>query len=111
MTYLAHRLSKFFPANKRDYWEEIFCAQAFGGRATVLRGPQGPTQRTQERAELFKRLKDRDPSLSQQGFARQAMEILLEEGKLESGEEITEYDVGYAYHVMGWDWERANRLR
>jgi hypothetical protein len=111
VTYLAHRLSKFFPPPKRDYWEEILYALAFGGRGTVLRGSQGPIHRTQERAELFRKLKDTNPSLSQQAVARQAMERLHEQGKLEPEEQITEYDVSYAYQVMGWDWERANRIR
>ena len=109
--HMAHRLSKFFPAERRDYWLEVFYAQTLGGTGTVGRGERGPIQRTKDRAELYRRLKDENPSLSQQAVARRAMEILMETGGLDPDEEITEYDVGYAYSEMGWEWERANRIR
>ena len=63
----------------------------------------GPTARTQERACVFKRLKDENPTWSQ---ARLAMEA-----RPELEEVVTADTVRNTYRAMGWKWERADRIR
>lgn len=65
--------------------------------------PRGPTVKTQIRGEVFKRLKDEFPEWSQDKVAMEACEEL--------GEYVTADTVRYVYRVMGWKWERADRIR
>jgi hypothetical protein len=65
---------------------------------------RGPTVKTQERAKLFRRLKDQHPGWSQ---AKVALEANRELG----GDNFTADTVRYVYDQMGWDWERADRVR
>jgi len=63
----------------------------------------GPTARTQERAKVFKRLKELHPEWSQAKVAMEACDEL--------GEFVTEDTVRNTYRAMGWKWERADRIR
>lgn len=63
----------------------------------------GPTARTEERAGVFKRLKDENPTWSQ---ARVAMEAYEELGEVVTGDTVRN-----AYRAMGWKWVRADRIR
>lgn len=65
---------------------------------------RGPTIKTQERAKVFRRLKDKHPNWSQ---AKVALEANLDEGV----DYYTEDCVRNAYRAMGWTWERADRVR
>lgn len=64
---------------------------------------RGPTLKTQERAEVFKRPKDAHPTWSQ---SRVAMEASKELEEL-----VTADSVRNAYRRMDWKWERADRIR
>jgi hypothetical protein len=64
---------------------------------------RGPTVKTQERAAVFKRLKDEHPAWSQEKVAMEAREEL--------GETVTGETVRNAYKAMGWVWQRADRIR
>lgn len=57
----------------------------------------GPTEKVIERAAAAKRLKDADPT-------RSMMHVAMELGE-------TPDAIRYAYRVMGWKWERADRVR
>lgn len=39
--FLAHKLARFFPAERRYYWEEIFFTQVMGGSTTVNQAQRG----------------------------------------------------------------------
>jgi hypothetical protein len=66
---------------------------------------RGPTYKTKMRAEVFKRIKYEHPGWSQAKVALEAMEQESWLGEI-SGETVRN-----AYRAMGWDWERANRVR
>ena len=63
-----------------------------------------PTLKTQERARLYRELKKKHPTWSQQ---RVAMEANL----AEAVDHHTVDSVRNAYRSMGWKWERADRVR
>lgn len=70
----------------------------------------GPTVKTQERAKVFKALKDKHPNWSYERVAMEACDIL--------GENVTGTTVTNAYNAMrayfgpeDWTWERADRVR
>lgn len=69
--------------------------------------PRGLTEKTKARAAIFKQLKDANPRLSQQGLATRANN--------EYGDVLDKYitvdDVRNAYQAMGWEWERADKIR
>ena len=65
---------------------------------------RGPTPKTQERARVFRRIKDQHPSFSLHQVANQA-------NHEEKVENFTEEVVRNAYRAMGWEWERADRIR
>ena len=55
--WLARRLAKFFPANRRDYWQEIFIAQALDGDTTVYQHQRGGRRDSLTEDEINERLK------------------------------------------------------
>lgn len=61
------------------------------------------TEKVRTRAEIFKKIKDANPRLSRTAVANRANEKL--------GTELTDNDVRNAYRAMGWQWERADRIR
>jgi hypothetical protein len=74
--------------------------------ATALRPSKNtasPTFRTQTRGDVFKRLKDKHPEWSQARVAMEAIEEL--------GEDVTENTVRNTYRLLGWKWERGDRIR
>jgi hypothetical protein len=77
--------------------------------ATALAGDsgnrkrQGPTTRTQVRGEVFKRIKDEHPTWSQSRVAQEACKDL--------GEVVTDNTVRNTYRLLGWTWERGDRVR
>jgi len=95
-----------------DFWQSLV-QNWLDSRATQLGVPVfrneskvktgGPTIRTQERAAVFKRLKDAHPGWSQSRVAMEAIDEL--------GEVVTADSVRNAYRAMGWKWERADRIR
>ena len=66
--------------------------------------PKGPTLKTLERAKLYKRLKDKHPTWSQ---SRVAIEANIQM----KVDYHTRDTVRHAYSAMGWEWERADRIR
>ena len=64
----------------------------------------GVTIKTQERAQQYKKLKSEHPDWSQ---AKLAMELNLRDNV----DYHTETTVRTAYRAMGWEWERADRVR
>jgi len=62
----------------------------------------GPTAKTQERAKVFKRLKDAHPEWTYYRVATEASEELGD---------VTGETVRNAYRAMGWEWERPDRVR
>ena len=73
--------------------------------ATVSDAPnrRGPTEKVLIRAEAFKRIKDENPSWNTDRVAMEASEELNETLAAES--------VRNAYRAMGWEWQRADRVR
>lgn len=65
---------------------------------------RGPTLKTQERAKLYKSLKDKHPTGS---YAKIAMKANYQE----SVDYHTSDTVRNAFRAMGWTWERSNRIR
>lgn len=63
----------------------------------------GPTARTQTRGEVFKKLKGKHPEWSQSRVAMEASKELEEV--------VTADTVRNTYRMMGWKWERADRIR
>lgn len=63
----------------------------------------GPTETTQIRGQVFKRLKDEHPKWTQTKVAVEAQEILHES--------VTADTVRNTYRAMGWEWERGDRVR
>lgn len=61
------------------------------------RRPYGPTERTRELAETIRQLKEQHPTWSQ---ARVAMEL-----------DVPVETIRNAYRLMGWKWQRADRVR
>ena len=64
---------------------------------------RGPTLKTQERAEIIKKIKDSHPSWSQHRVAMEASNEL--------GYVINADTVRNDYEAMRWKWERADRAR
>lgn len=64
---------------------------------------RGPTEKTRIRAEVFKRIKEEHRDWNTHRVALEASEELSENLSSES--------VRNAYRAMGWDWERADRVR
>jgi len=71
----------------------------------VARRDAGPTLRIQQRAEVYRRLKEAHPDWSQ---AKVAMEAAEEDPECYG---LTSDAVRNAYRAMGWKWERADRIR
>lgn len=71
--------------------------------------PRGPRPKTLERADYFKKMKDRHPAWSQEKVAMEAARPESEGGLGES--DIIADTVRNAYRAMGWEWERADRVR
>ena len=65
---------------------------------------RGPNRKTIERAEVFKKIKDNHPEWSQYKVAMEARSEL-------DDQHINADTVRNAYRVMGWEWERADRIR
>jgi len=63
----------------------------------------GPTLKTQERARVFRQLKDAHPGWS---YDKVAVEACEELGEAVSGETVRN-----AYKAMEWLWERSDRIR
>lgn len=66
-------------------------------------GKRGVRDSTRKRAETFKAIKDANPRSSY-------VEVAMRASK-ESDEEITAENVRNAYRTMGWEWDRADRIR
>jgi hypothetical protein len=64
-----------------------------------------PTHKTRMRAAVFKELKDKHPEWSYATVAQKAIEQEPWLGDI-SGETVRN-----AYRAMGWEWERADRIR
>ncbi len=64
---------------------------------------RGPTEKTRIRAEVFKGIKTAHPSW---GYDRVAIEA-----SKELGESVSAETVRNAYRLMGWKWQRADRIR
>lgn len=72
--------------------------------------PKQPTEKTRQRAEIFKAIKDRDQSLSYAAVAMRANTPEFEAHRAILGY-VSEDDVRNAYRAMKWDWERADKIR
>jgi hypothetical protein len=70
----------------------------------ATKASRGPTVRTRERANVFKRLKDKHPEWGYDTVALQARDEL-------KVTDITAETVRNAYRQMGWIWQRADRVR
>jgi hypothetical protein len=68
-----------------------------------LERKRGPTVRTQERFEVFQRLKLEHSEWSQAKVASEASDVLRES--------LTAETVRNTYRLMGVDWERGDRIR
>jgi len=66
-------------------------------------GNGGMSQKRKRRAETCKKLKNTHPEWSYTQVAMKAAKEL--------GEEVTDDDVRNDYRAMGWQWERADRIR
>ena len=64
---------------------------------------RGPTEKVLIRAEVFKRIKDENPSWNTDRVAMEASEEL--------NETLTAESVRNAYRAMDWKWQRADRVR
>ena len=69
-----------------------------------------PTERTRQRAKIFKSIKDEDLSLSYAAVAMRANRPEFEAHRAILGN-VGEDDVRNAYRAMEWDWERADKIR
>lgn len=67
-------------------------------------GRRAPTLKTRERAELYRRLKDAHPEWSQS-------KVAIEANREEGTDVHSKSSVQNAYRAMGWEWERADRVR
>jgi len=93
-------------------WEKVQVELTKHGLVIEKAAPRrsGPTVKTQERAKVFKTLKDKHPTWSYEKVAMEACDIL--------GENVTGATVTNAYNAMceyfgpeDWTWERADRVR
>lgn len=73
------------------------CLGEDGGNDPPLAKPYGPTEKTRELAETIRQMKEQHPTWSQ---SRVATELGL---PIET--------IRNAYRLMGWKWERADRVR
>jgi len=64
---------------------------------------RGPTERTKIRGEVFRKLKEKHPTWSQNRVAIEASKEL--------DEQVTADTVRNTYRQLGWKWERADRIR
>ena len=81
-------------------------ARSFGVAPSTLSdvsNKRGPTEKTRIRAEVFKRIKDEHRDWNTHRVAMEASDELSENLSSES--------VRNAYRALGWDWERADRVR
>lgn len=69
------------------------------------RAKRGPTEKTRQRAMVFRELKDKHPEWSYDTVAMKAMERCTWLG------EITGESVRNAYRAMGWEFEKSDRVR
>jgi hypothetical protein len=67
--------------------------------------PDKPNERTRERAEIFRKIKDAHPDWSYEKVAMEAMQQHPELGEI-NGETVRN-----AYRAMKWKWERSDRIR
>lgn len=85
-------------------FEELLIREARGPGDAGAKKRHGPTVTTQERAKVFKRIKDKHPEYTQYRVAMDAckeMEV----------DNITKETVRYVYRAMGWTWEKSSRIR
>jgi len=82
---------------------EVEASQGGEEPSPELPKKRGPTLKTQELATAFKRLKDAHPRWSQYRVAQEAAKEL--------NQAITAETVRNTYRQMGWQWERADRIR
>jgi len=85
-----------------DYFQELLAEIA--KRWPYEKQKCGPTDNTQKRAQVFKQLKDKYPQWGYDTVALKARDELEDPN-------ITGESVRYVYRVMGWKWERADRVR
>lgn len=67
---------------------------------------RGPTDKTQIRAEIFRRIKEQHPDWGYNTVAVAAMRLYPE-----LGDSVTVETVRNAYKAMGWTWDRGDRAR
>lgn len=84
-------------------WPQADATSGSAGIGAAKRKKRGPTTRTEIRAKVFRRLKEEHPEWSQAKVAQESFKEL--------GEYVTADTVRNTYRLMGWTWERADRIR
>jgi hypothetical protein len=90
-------------ARRKNWPEALATGLGVFLAAAKEKDKRGPTLKTQERAALYKKLKDQHPEWSQAKLAMEANRVAKEDVH-------SVYTVRNAYRAMGWKWERGDRV-
>ena len=101
---LALELREYVAQLVKDLQGDFSTIRQPGARLRATGKQHKPTDKTEIRADVFKRLKDEHPEWTK---AKVAMEAAAEL----NDPNVNEYTVDYVYKVMGWKWKRGRRTR